>query len=167
MAEPRPRASAARSRSTRSGRRAALDQLYDALEAYERLYQFRDPNNACLFDLRVNECYALELIVERGPLTVIDIAAALGVHKSNASRIAQALRKKGFLAARADADDRRSIRLSASRKGLKVYREVRSYLVDRFKNTLSKFSAGDIATVAAAVTVLAADAERRMKQQRR
>ena len=31
MAEPRSRASGARSRSARSGRRAALDQLYDAL----------------------------------------------------------------------------------------------------------------------------------------
>lgn len=114
----------------------------------------------------MNECYALELIVERGPLAVIDIAAALGIHKSNASRIAQALRDKSLLAAKADANDRRSVRLSASAKGMKVCREVRSYLVARFENTLRRFSAGEIATVADAVIVLAGDADRRMQQRR-
>ena len=166
MAKSRQRSSQAGSRVARSARGAALERLYGALEAYERLYQFRDPNNACLFDLRVNECYTLELIVERGPLAVVDIATALGIHKSNASRIAQALRDKGLLAAKADADDRRSIRLNASARGVKVYREVRSYLVDRFASSLRKFSAGDIATVAEAVAVLTADAEQRMKRQR-
>ena len=54
----------------------AGDPRHEPLRAYERLYQFRDPNNACLFDLRVNECYALELIVERGVLSVVDVAVA-------------------------------------------------------------------------------------------
>ena len=166
MAELRRRAPSSDIRAAKAPRRHAVEQLYDALEAYERLYQFRDPNNACLFDLRVNECYVLELVVERKSLTVVDVASALGIHKSNASRIAQALRDKGLLAVQTDANDRRSIRLKASAKGLKHYRALRSYLVQRFEATLRKFTTGDIATVANAVVVLTADAEQRMKRRR-
>jgi DNA-binding MarR family transcriptional regulator len=144
----------------------AVERLYDALEAYERLYQFRDPNNACLFDLRVNECYVLELVAESGSLSVVDVAAALGIHKSNASRIAGALRDKGFLTVKAAADDGRSILLQASTKGRRHYRALRSYLVKRFSNTLRDLSADDIATVAKAVALLAEDAEKRMRQRR-
>jgi DNA-binding MarR family transcriptional regulator len=153
--------------TTTLSRRSALEQLYAALEGYERLYQFRDPNNACLFNLRVNECYVLELVVERGPMAVVDIAAAIGIHKSSASRIAQSLREKGLLAASEDASDRRSVRVRASAKGLKHYRSLRSYLIDRFQNTLRQFSAEEIKTVASAVSVLASDAEERMKAQRK
>jgi DNA-binding MarR family transcriptional regulator len=151
---------------TASSRRRALEQLYAALEGYERLYQFRDPNNACLFNLRVNECYVLELVVERGPMAVVEIAQAIGIHKSNASRIAQSLREKGLVVASADSRDRRSMRVQASAKGQKHYRSLRAYLVDRFETTLRKFSADEIKTVASAVSVLAADAEERMKAQR-
>ena len=150
----------------RTTRRAALEKLYAVLESYERLYQFRDPNNACLFDLRVNECYALELIVEREAVSVANLAAALGIHKSNASRIAQALRDKGLLTTEADTNDRRSLILRASAKGKKHYDALRSYLIERFEATLRAFSTSDIQTVADAIAVLGADAELRMKQPR-
>jgi len=164
LAEPSRAANS--SRAVKPARRAALEQLYDSLEAYERLYQFRDPNNACLFDLRVNECYVLELVVERGSLAVVEIAAALGIHKSNASRIANALRDKGFVSAETDALDRRSVRLKASAKGLKRYRALRSYLIARFAATLRGVSTAEIRTVARALVVLTGDAEERMKSQR-
>lgn len=165
MADHRARRSSSR-RAATLPRGKAVERLYDALEVYERLYQFRDPNNACLFGLRVNECYALELVAESGALTVMDVAGALGIHKSNASRIAGALRDKGFLTVKAAADDGRSILLRASDKGRRHYRALRSYLVKRFSNTLRDLSAGDIATVAKAVALLAEDAEKRMRQRR-
>ena len=148
-----------------TARRKAFENLYTVLEAYERLYQFRDPNNACLFDLRVNECYALELIVERQPMSVMDIANGLGVHKSNASRIARSLQENGYLAASPDADDGRSVRFRATGKGVKKYESVKSYLIARFERTLRGLDPGQIVLVADAMKLLTADAEARMADQ--
>ncbi len=147
-----------------STKRRTIERLYDVLESYERLFQFRDPNNACLFDLRVNECYALELIVERAPMSVMDISRGLGVHKSNASRIASALEEKGLVAAENDEFDRRSVRFRATPKGIKKYKSVRGYLIERFERVLRSFNVEHISIVAEVLEALTSDAEERMRE---
>jgi DNA-binding MarR family transcriptional regulator len=146
-------------------KRETIERLYEVLQSYERLYQFRDPNNACLFDLRVNECYALELIVERGPLSVVEIAQFLGIHKSNASRIARSLEAKEFVKETQDRKDGRRILWSATAKGRAKHNAVRSYLVDRFEKTLKGFKVDELAGVVAAISRLTIDAEERMSEQ--
>ncbi len=146
-------------------RRAAIEKLYDVLQAYERLYQFRDPNNACLFDLRVNECYVLQLIVEQGPLSVAEIAAALGIHKSNASRIAHALGEKNYTKSATDKDDKRSVLWDATATGKKKMLSIKKYLVDRFSATLHGYRVSELAKLSEALERLAADAQSRMSDQ--
>ncbi|HSM59421.1 MAG TPA: hypothetical protein VK849_01435, partial [Longimicrobiales bacterium] len=40
-----------------------------------RIIQFRDRDRACCHDVSVSQCYALEAVVDAGPLTVNDLAA--------------------------------------------------------------------------------------------
>ena len=70
-------------------------RFYAALQELVRIYQFRDRDVACYGDVSPDECYALEAIEAAGKARVGDLAAALNLHKSNASRLAAALEAKG------------------------------------------------------------------------
>ena len=69
-------------------------RLYDALSDLIRVYQFRDRDRICCHDLSVTQCYALEALVRRGPLTMNELAARLFLDKSTASRVVDALERK-------------------------------------------------------------------------
>src|SRR5262245_24559669 len=71
------------------------EELYDALEDLLRVYQFRDRDRICCFDISVSQCYALEGLVRRGSMTLNDLAAHLYLDKSTASRVIDALERKG------------------------------------------------------------------------
>jgi DNA-binding MarR family transcriptional regulator len=85
--------------------------FYEALQALLRVYQFRDRDRACYGDLSVHDCYALEAVERAGELGVGGLAEQLGLHKSNASRIASSLVRRGYLARARDAADGRGVRL--------------------------------------------------------
>src|ERR1044071_10417005 len=74
------------------------EELYDALEDLLRVYQFRDRDRICCFDVSVSQCYALEGLVRRGGMTLNDLAAFLYIDKSTASRVVDALERKGYVA---------------------------------------------------------------------
>ena len=59
-----------------------------------RVYQFRDRDRICCFDVSVSQCYALEGLVRRGGLTLNELAAHLYLDKSTASRVVDALERK-------------------------------------------------------------------------
>jgi DNA-binding MarR family transcriptional regulator len=94
---------------------AALDRdtrdLYAALTDLLRLYQFRDRNFICCHDVSVTQCYALEALSRRGALTLNELAAHLYLDKSTASRLAQSLVEKGYLARERDGEDGRVVHL--------------------------------------------------------
>ena len=146
-------------------RRNDLADLYRALQAYGRLFQFRDPNNACLFDLRVNECYGLDFLVTEGPVSVSDLAAALGVHKSNASRIAKALQDAGLIEVVGDPSDGRSAVLRATEAGRAKQADVQTYLEARFKTALTSFPKADVEAAVRVLDALTEDAEDRLADQ--
>jgi DNA-binding MarR family transcriptional regulator len=73
-----------------------------------------------------NECYALEAIERAGALTVVGLADALGLHKSNASRLADALQDRGLLRREADSADGRAIRLVVTAQGRRTHDAIRA-----------------------------------------
>lgn len=149
-----------------ASRRDALHRLFAALQAYERLFQFRDSEQAGLSNLRVNECYVLDLLVTDGPLSVSDIAARLGVHKSNASRVARSLQSKGWVKERKDPDDARCILWSPTSNGRQKHSAVTNTLVNRFNDVLANLKVKEINSVVRTLSLLAADIEDRGKDQR-
>jgi DNA-binding MarR family transcriptional regulator len=99
--------------------------FYEALQELLRIYQFRDRDSTCYGDVTPNECHALEAVERAGGLRVNDLAAALGLHKSNASRIAEGLRRRGLLARRAEKADGRAVQLVATARGRAVHAAIR------------------------------------------
>ncbi|MEM9570454.1 MAG: MarR family transcriptional regulator [Pseudomonadota bacterium] len=137
-------------------------ELYNQLQSYARLYTFRDPNVACLFGLRVNECYVLDYIANNAPVTVSHIADELGIHKSNVSRIIASLESEGLVAHKGNTNDARQKVVDLSPKGERKHQEVQTYFVDRLRNVLREFTAGDIETAKRFIEALTDDAATRI-----
>src|SRR6188508_348985 len=79
--------------------------LQAAVADLVRVYQFRDRDRICCHDISVTQCYALETLVEHGPLRLSDLAERLFLDKSTTSRVAGTLVKKGYVEQGADAHD--------------------------------------------------------------
>ena len=81
--------------------RVALDRDAAALQAavaeLVRVYQFRDRDRICCHDISVTQCYALETLVEHGPMRLSALAERLFLDKSTTSRVVGALVKKGYV----------------------------------------------------------------------
>jgi hypothetical protein len=100
-------------------RDAALDRdaaaLHAAVAALVRVYQFRDRDRICCHDISVTQCYALETLVQHGPLRLSALAERLFLDKSTTSRVVGTLVKKGV--EQAPTRETAGHPLSASRKG--------------------------------------------------
>src|SRR3954469_2074635 len=85
--------------------------LHTAVADLVRVYQFRDRDRICCHDISVTQCYALETLVEHGPLRLNALADRLFLDKSTTSRVVGTLVKKGYVEQGADAQDGRAIAL--------------------------------------------------------
>jgi DNA-binding MarR family transcriptional regulator len=112
---------------------AALQQdaqaLHAALSHLVRVYQFRDRDRICCYDVSVTQCYALEVLVERGPLRSVALADGLRLDKSTTSRVVDALVRKGYVEKLADPDDARAVSLRATATGRALYEKIDGELI--------------------------------------
>lgn len=123
-----------KSRKTPLDRDAA--DLQAAVADLVRVYQFRDRDRICCHDISVTQCYALETLVEHGPLRLSALADRLFLDKSTTSRVVATLVKKGYVEQGADAQDGRAIALSATRKGRGLCARITDDLVDQQRQLL-------------------------------
>lgn len=105
--------------------------LHTALSHLVRVYQFRDRDRICCYDVSVTQCYALEVLVERGPLRSVALAEGLKLDKSTTSRVVDALVRKGYVEKLADADDARAVSLRVSRSGRALYERINGELISQ------------------------------------
>ena len=115
------------------------ERLSEALEDLLRVMQFRDRDRACCYDVSVSQCYALERVVNADGLTVNDLAASLYLDKSTASRIADSLVNKGYIARARDPEDGRVVRLVATPAGSVLCRSIRADISGEYAEMLSEF----------------------------
>ena len=113
--------------------------LYDALQDLIRVYQFRDRDRICCHDLSVTQCYALEALVRRGGITVNELSAELYLDKSTASRVVDALERKGYLTRNSHPDDRRAVQLLVTRTGKNLFSRIRRDIVEHEKSLIAEF----------------------------
>ena len=133
--------------STSSRSTVAPDDLQRDAEALQaavadlvRVYQFRDRDCICCHDVSVTQCYALETLVEHGPMRLSALAERLFLDKSTTSRVVNTLVRKGYVEQRADATDGRAVLISATRQGQRLCARITSDLVEQQKQLL-----GDLA----------------------
>jgi MarR family transcriptional regulator, 2-MHQ and catechol-resistance regulon repressor len=110
--------------------------LQAAVSELVRVYQFRDRDRICCHDISVTQCYALETLVEHGPMRSTALAERLFLDKSTTSRVVATLVKKGYVEQRADEADGRAMALQASATGRRLYRRITADLVEQQKHLL-------------------------------
>jgi MarR family transcriptional regulator, 2-MHQ and catechol-resistance regulon repressor len=116
------------------------EELYDALEDLLRIYQFRDRDRICCFDISVSQCYALEGLVRRGDMTLNDLAAYLYLDKSTASRVVDALERKGYVARTPHPTDRRALLLEATAAGRSLEGRIRESILAEERELIADFA---------------------------
>ena len=110
--------------------------LQAAISELVRVYQFRDRDRICCHDISVTQCYALETLVENGPMRLSALAERLFLDKSTTSRVVGTLVKKDYVAQQADEADGRATALNATASGRRLYKRITDDLVDQQKQVL-------------------------------
>jgi DNA-binding MarR family transcriptional regulator len=131
-----PRAGKQRFESTEAALDRDAAELQAAVADLVRVYQFRDRDCICCHDVSVTQCYALETLVEHGPMRLSALAQRLFLDKSTTSRVVATLVKKGYVEQGADAQDGRAMALSATRKGRNLCVRITDDLVEQQKQLL-------------------------------
>jgi MarR family transcriptional regulator, 2-MHQ and catechol-resistance regulon repressor len=121
----------------------ALEQdtrsFYEALSELLRIYQFRDRDRICCYDVSVTQCYALEALVRLGPLGGNELAAALYLDKSTASRVVDALERKGYVVRERQPGDGRAVRLEITESGRTLHDRIVVDILAEEQALLSEF----------------------------
>ena len=141
--------------------REAVD-LHRALTDLIRVYQFRDRDRVCCFDISVTQSHALDRLRSVGPLTLNELAAALYLEKSTTSRIVDGLERKGYVERQAHPDDGRRILLDLTAPGARLIERVEEDLVREETSLLAHFSPEERRTITRGVQLLAGAAAARV-----
>ncbi len=105
------------------------EDLYEALNQLVRVYQFRDRDRICCYDVSVTQCYAIETLVKKGALRLQVLAEEMFLDKSTTSRVIDTLERKGYVSRVEDAEDRRAVQVEATEAGNQLYQKIRADLI--------------------------------------
>ena len=137
--------------------------LQSAVADLVRVYQFRDRDRICCHDISVTQCYALETIVEHGPMRLGALAERLFLDKSTTSRVVGALVKKGYVGQQEEDMDRRATALHATARGRRLHARITEDLVDQQKQLLQDLDADVREAVVRVIRGLARAADSRFR----
>ena len=113
--------------------------LHEALSDLVRVFQFRDRTSICCHGISVTQCYALEAVAQRGPLTMNELAALLWLDKSTASRVVDGLEGGGHLRRIPNPADGRSVLLEATAQGRTLRGRIEQDRIEEEKALLADF----------------------------
>lgn len=137
--------------------------LQQAVADLVRVYQFRDRDRICCHDVSVTQCYALETLVEHGPMRLSALAERLFLDKSTTSRVVNTLVRKRYVEQRADASDGRAMLIHATRQGQRLCARITSDLVEQQKQVLGDLAPEIRAGVVQGIQRLAQAADARFR----
>lgn len=103
--------------------------LHAAVAELVRIYQFRDRDRICCYDISVTQCHALEALVQGGPMRSQALAERLLLDKSTTTRVVDALERKGYAERTTAVDDARAVTLRISDSGRALYEQINAELV--------------------------------------
>ena len=117
------------------------EDLHEALNQLVRVYQFRDRDRICCYDVSVTQCYAVETLVKRGALRLQVLAEEMFLDKSTASRVIDTLERTGYVSRVEDDEDRRAVRIQATDSGRELYEKIRADLIAEERAMIENISA--------------------------
>jgi len=118
-------------------------ELRRAIRELTRLHQLRDRARVSAAGVTVAGGHALEVLAERGALSLTALSAALFVDRSTACRIVGLLEDHGWVLREADPRDGRSIRVQLTPPGRALEAELREAAARELGETLAEMPAGD------------------------
>ena len=107
--------------------------MQEALSELVRVYQFRDRQRICYYDVSVTQCYAISMMVGVSPMTLNKLAAELYLNKSTTSRMIDSLELKGYVRKTVDSTDARALSLEVTAKGRKLHERIERDLVEQME----------------------------------
>jgi len=122
---------------------ALADQLHSTAIRLLRLARVQDAATG-IAPARLS---ALSVIVFGGPISLQDLARAEQVRPPTMSRIVDALEKQGLARRTTDPDDRRAVKIAATKKGTAVLQKGRDRRVKFLASYLSKLSDAELAQI--------------------
>jgi MarR family 2-MHQ and catechol resistance regulon transcriptional repressor len=158
-----PAAAAPQSRDSRSTLDRDAAALQAAVADLVRVYQFRDRDRICCHDISVTQCYALETLVEHGPMRLGALAERLFLDKSTTSRVVGTLVKKGYVDQHAEKTDRRAIELRATAPGRQLHARITADLIEQQKQLLGDLDPDIRGEVVSVIRRLARAADARFR----
>lgn len=103
--------------------------LHRALSELTRASRFRDRDAVCCHGVTPTQSHALDRLATLGSLSLGELAAALNLEKSSASRLVDGLVGGGWVRRAADPQDARARRISLTAKGRRVAAAVEADLL--------------------------------------
>jgi MarR family 2-MHQ and catechol resistance regulon transcriptional repressor len=137
--------------------------LQAAVAALVRVYQFRDRDRICCHDISVTQCYALETLVDHGPMRLTALAERLFLDKSTTSRVVSSLVRKGYVEQRPESSDRRAMAVSATQRGRRLCARISDDLVEQQSQLLEDLDPGVRSGVIEVIQKLARAADARFR----
>jgi MarR family transcriptional regulator, 2-MHQ and catechol-resistance regulon repressor len=137
--------------------------LTNAVAELVRVYQFRDRDQICCHDISVTQCYALEALVQHGPMRSTALAARLYLGKSTTSRVVTTLVRKRYVEQRSDPADGRAVTLRVTGAGRALYERINDDLVEQQKALLADLDPDLRAGVTRVISRLARAADARFR----
>ena len=113
--------------------------LHEVLYGLKRVYQFRDRDRVCCYDISVTQSWALEALERRGPLTLNDLAGELYLDKSTASRVVDALERKVYVERTRHPDDGRALLIQTTAAGARLRGRIEQDILAQERRLLSEF----------------------------
>jgi MarR family transcriptional regulator, transcriptional regulator for hemolysin len=114
-----------------------------AIRELTRLHQLRDRERVSVAGVTVAGGHALEVLAERGALSLTALSAELFVDRSTACRIVGLLEDHGWVLREADPCDGRSIRVRLTPPGRALEAGLREAAARELGETLEEMPAGD------------------------
>lgn len=109
-------------------------------------------------EVSIPQYRALVLLASRGPQRPVDLAEALAIDPSTATRLCDRLVRKRLISRRRQATDRREVRLDLTVRGRRLVDSVTSRRRLEIERVLGKVPAGERAALARAFTLFATHA---------
>ncbi len=106
---------------------AALQRVLSDLM---RVYQFRDRDAICCYDISTGQCHGLERLANSGPMSLNELAASLYLEKSSASRLVDGLERKGYITRKPRVDDARYLQLELTHRGRTLHDRIERDLIE-------------------------------------
>ena len=135
-------------------RKSLAQDVHEAINDLIRVYQFKDRDRVCCYDVSATQSYALDRLRRIGPATLNELAAAMYIEKSSASRLVDGLVAKSYVSRRKHPDDGRTILVSLTRSGERLTERIEQDMIREEDLILADFTVAERQTIARALRAL-------------